>query len=129
MFWSLFFIYLFLIITFWYSAFEKVIDFRGSVAYYKNYFNRIFISKWISPILILIIVAEIITTLLLCAGVYELWIVNQPIYGLYGIITGSSTLLCFLFGQRLVKDYEGARGIAIYFIICIVGFLVMSFES
>lgn len=129
MFWSLFFIYLFLIITFGYSAFEKVTDFRGSITYYKNYFNGIFISKWMSLILMLIIVAEMVTTLLLCAGVYELWIVNQPIYGLYGIITASSILLCFLFGQRLVKDYEGARGIAIYFIICIVGFLVMSFES
>ncbi|MDO4228574.1 MAG: hypothetical protein Q4C98_02055 [Capnocytophaga sp.] len=82
-----------------------------------------------SFVLLLLIVAEIITSLFICLGIYELWIVSLPKYGLYGLIVGSSTLLCFLFGQRLAKDYDGARGIAIYFIICMIGLFIISFRS
>lgn len=126
MFWSLFFIYLFLIITFGYSAFEKIVNFKTSVNYYKNYFKGIFISGWIYPLLLIITVIEFVTTLFLCIGIYELWILPYPLYGFYGLVLSSSTLLCFLLGQRLAKDYDGARGIAIYFIICLIGFISAS---
>jgi hypothetical protein len=41
--------------------------------------------------------------------------------GLIGLIVGSIALLVLLFGQRVSKNYDGAKTIAIYFILAIVG--------
>ena len=37
-------------------------------------------------------------------------------FGLYGGVMSCVTLLLLLFGQRIAKDYDGARTIVIYFI-------------
>ncbi|RYZ84772.1 MAG: DoxX family protein, partial [Proteobacteria bacterium] len=37
-------------------------------------------------------------------------------YGYYGGVFSSITLIFLLAGQRIAKDYDGARTIAIYFI-------------
>ncbi|ATA89038.1 hypothetical protein [Capnocytophaga stomatis] len=121
---ALLFVFLFLIITFGYSAFEKIINFKESVIYYKNYLSETFLEKYITLILFFVIVAEVISTILFLIGIFEVFSLKSVYYGFYGLVITSSTLLCFLFGQRLAKDYEGARGIAIYFIICLIGFLI-----
>lgn len=121
---ALVFVFLFLIITFGYSAFEKIVDFRKSVIYYRDYLSDTFLEKYIAIILIFVIVAEVISTILFLVGIFEIFSLGAVFYGFYGLVIASSTLLCFLFGQRLAKDYEGARGIAIYFIICLIGLLV-----
>ncbi|MDO4782348.1 MAG: hypothetical protein Q4A09_03915 [Capnocytophaga felis] len=121
---ALLFVFLFLIITFGYSAFEKIINFKESVIYYRNYLSKTFLKKYITPILFFVIVAEVISTILFLIGIFEVFSLKSIYYGFYGLVIASSTLLCFLFGQRLAKDYEGARGIAIYFIICLIGFLI-----
>ena len=41
--------------------------------------------------------------------------------GLLGLIIGSIALLVLLFGQRVSKNYDGAKTIAIYFILAMVG--------
>ncbi|MFK8281174.1 hypothetical protein [Capnocytophaga cynodegmi] len=121
---ALVFVFLFLIITFGYSAFEKIVDFRKSVIYYRDYLSDTFLEKYIAIILIFVIAAEVISTILFLVGIFEIFSLGAVFYGFYGLVIASSTLLCFLFGQRLAKDYEGARGIAIYFIICLIGLLV-----
>ncbi|GIM52696.1 hypothetical protein ACI76O_05580 [Capnocytophaga cynodegmi] len=121
---ALVFVFLFLIITFGYSAFEKIVDFRKSVIYYRDCLSDTFLEKYIAIILIFVIVAEVISTILFLVGIFEIFSLGAVFYGFYGLVIASSTLLCFLFGQRLAKDYEGARGIAIYFIICLIGLLV-----
>lgn len=121
----LFFVFLFLVITFGYSAFEKIADFKGSTAYYKSYFTDTFLAKYITPIMGFIVVIEIFTTLLLLYGIVEFYGKKGIFYGQYGLILACSTLLCFLFGQRLVKDYDGARGVAVYFIVCLFGLLLV----
>lgn len=121
---ALLFVFLFLIITFGYSAFEKITNFKESVIYYKNYFSETFLEKYITLILFFVIVAEVVSTILFSVGILEIFSLKLVYYGFYGLVIASSTLLCFLFGQRLAKDYEGARGIAIYFIICLIGFLI-----
>jgi hypothetical protein len=40
--------------------------------------------------------------------------------GFYGAILSCITLLLLLFGQRIAKDYDGARTIVIYFIPAVV---------
>ncbi|GJQ07423.1 hypothetical protein CAPN010_15810 [Capnocytophaga cynodegmi] len=121
---ALVFVFLFLIITFGYSTFEKIVDFKKSVIYYRDYLLDTFLEKYIAIILIFVIASEVVSTILFLVGIFEIFSLGAVFYGFYGLVIASSTLLCFLFGQRLAKDYEGARGIAIYFIICLIGLLV-----
>ena len=44
--------------------------------------------------------------------------------GLVGLIVGSLALLVLLFGQRVAKNYEGAKTITIYFILAMIGIVL-----
>lgn len=125
---TLVFVFLFLAITFGYSAFEKATDFESSVAYYQTYLASTFLGKYVRPMLFLIIGIEAIATLFMLIGIFEVFCQKTIFYGYWGLILASSTLLCFLLGQRLAKDYEGARGIAVYFIICLIGLVLIEFS-
>lgn len=122
---ALLFVLLFLSITFGYSACEKMTDFANSVAYYKSYFAKVFLTRCMKPILGFIIVIEIVTTIMLLYGIFEFSVGKLIFWGYYGVVLSSVVLLLFLLGQRLVKDYEGARGIALYFIICLIGLFLI----
>ena len=41
--------------------------------------------------------------------------------GLLGLIIGYLALLILLFGQRVSKNYDGAKTIAIYFVLAMIG--------
>ena len=64
----------------------------------------------------LLVVLEIITGILSLVGCVELFVNGGRTFGYYGAIFSSITLIIMLLGQRLAKDYDGARTIAIYFI-------------
>jgi hypothetical protein len=49
-------------------------------------------------------------------GVFQIFISGERTFGFYGAVFSSVTLLFLLLGQRLAKEYDGARTIAIYFI-------------
>ena len=63
-----------------------------------------------------ILIIELISSILCVVGAIELLVSNGRTFGLYGAVFSSITLLMLLFGQRLAKDYDGARTIVIYFI-------------
>jgi hypothetical protein len=48
-------------------------------------------------------------------GCIELLVNNGRVW-FYGAVFSCITLLMLLFGQRLAKDYDGARTVVIYFI-------------
>ena len=63
-----------------------------------------------------LIVLELLAGILSCVGIVQLLINGGRTFGFYGAVFSTISLLCLLFGQRLVRDYDGARTIAIYFI-------------
>jgi hypothetical protein len=63
-----------------------------------------------------ILVLELISGILCVVGCIQLLINNGRTFGLYAGIFSCITLIMLLFGQRLAKDYDGARTIVIYFI-------------
>jgi hypothetical protein len=63
-----------------------------------------------------ILVLELISGVLCSVGAIELLVNSGRLFGFYGAVFSCITLIMLLFGQRLAKDYDGARTIAIYFI-------------
>jgi hypothetical protein len=64
----------------------------------------------------IVTVLEILAGIFSVAGIIQLFLYNEKTLGLYGGIFSCICLIFLLMGQRLAKDYDGARTIAIYFI-------------
>tara|TARA_R110002051_G_scaffold73135_1_gene132637 strand:- start:5337 stop:5735 length:399 start_codon:yes stop_codon:yes gene_type:complete len=118
---------IFLIITFLQSGIDKISDWNGNVSWLKEHFSAT-PFKNIVPLLVgIILIAEVIAGLLCIAGIYELIVNGQTPFALYGAILSCVTLLMLLFGQRIAKDYEGAKTIVIYFIPTILLVFLLQF--
>jgi len=119
-------ILLFFIITYFMSVLEKLGDWKGTVTYYKNHFNGTFLQKMIPFLLIKIVVIEITVLILITIGLYYLVSKDTPVLAKVGLELSAITLLTFLFGQRLAKDYPSAMNIAVYFILNIIGIYLLT---
>ncbi len=114
-------ILVFLAVTFLQSGYDKVIDWQGNVGWLKGHFEKTFIKNHVPHSLMLILILEIIAGILCLAGVIQLLLKDVRTFGFYGAIFSSITLIFLLFGQRIAKDYDGARTIAIYFVPAVLG--------
>ncbi|PCH53549.1 MAG: DoxX family protein [Flavobacteriaceae bacterium] len=114
-------ILLFFIITYFFSVLEKVADWKGTIVYYTKHFEKTVFQKMIPILLLIVLIFEILTTILLTIGLYYLVIKNSFIVAKLGLEISGITLLIFLVGQRLAKDYPGAMNITVYFILNIIG--------
>jgi uncharacterized membrane protein YphA (DoxX/SURF4 family) len=105
-----------LAVTFIQSGYDKVMDWKGNVTWLKEHFAKTRLKNQVPLALFHILVLELISGVLCIVGSIQLLVNNGRIFGLYGGIFSCITLIMLLFGQRLAKDYDGARTIVIYFI-------------
>ena len=118
-------IIIYILITFAYSALEKVFQWKESIDYYRSHFKDTFMEKLIPPSLLLVIFLEVITVVFLALGIYDLILLNQKQTGFYGLLLAAITLLGLMIGQRIAKDYSGAMLITVYFILTVFGVFLM----
>jgi uncharacterized membrane protein YphA (DoxX/SURF4 family) len=107
---------LFLIITFLQSGIDKISDWNGNVSWLKEHFSKTPLKNIVSLMVGIILIAEVVAGVLCLAGMYQLISTGDTLFAFYGAILSCITLLMLLFGQRVAKDYEGAKTIAVYFI-------------
>jgi len=107
---------LFLAITFLQSGYDKFTDFNGNLSWLTEHFANTFFKDKVSIALKIILLFEVIAGILCVVGMIEMSISGGTTFGKYGACVSCITLLMLLFGQRVAKDYDGARTIAIYFI-------------
>ena len=105
----------FLIITFLQSGIDKILDWKGNVSWLKEHFSKTFMASIVPINVAIILIVEMIAAILCLLGVYQLLMYDDKSFGLYGASLSCVALLMLLFGQRIAKDYDGARTIAIYF--------------
>ena len=106
----------FLAITFIQSGYDKLFYWKDNLDWLKKHFAKTRLKNLVPLALFHILVLELISGILCVVGCIELFVSNGRTFGLYGAVFSSITLLMLLFGQRLAKDYDGARTIVIYFI-------------
>lgn len=109
-------ILLFLIITFIQSGIDKIFDWTGNLSWLRTHFADTPLEGKVPLLLGTILLFETAAGILCAVGLYQMVIMGNHVIALYGAIVSCCTLLMLLFGQRVVKDYEGATTIAIYFI-------------
>lgn len=118
---------LFLIITFLQSGIDKIFDWTGNLSWLKGHFENTPLQNLVPLLLGTVLISEVLAGALCSIGIYQLVMLEDKTIALLGAIMSCIALLMLLFGQRMAKDYEGAKTIAVYFIPAI--FLVFLLQS
>jgi uncharacterized membrane protein YphA (DoxX/SURF4 family) len=111
----------FFAISFLQSGVDKITDWNGNVAWLKGHFANTFIKNQVPAALLSILALEIVAGILSIMAIVQNLMNNGTQLANYASIASSVTLLLLLFGQRLAKDYDGARTIVIYLIPALLG--------
>ena len=111
----------FFLIVFIQSGLDKVFDYKGNLNFLKDLLKIYFSPTLIELALISVTILELTSGILCLIGIINFVFNDSNFIGLLGLIIGSIALLVLLFGQRVSKNYDGAKTIAIYFILAIVG--------
>lgn len=109
-------ILIFLALTFLQSGYEKIFYWKDNVEWLKGHFANTPLKNQVPLALLHLLILELISGILSVVGAIQLLLNSGREFGFYGAIFSCISLLMMLFGQRLAKDYDGARTIVIYFI-------------
>ena len=115
------FVLAFFLIVFIQSGIDKVFDFKGNLIFLNDLLGAFFSRPLITLALISVTILELLSGLLCLIGIVDVLFNGSNFIGLLGLIIGSFALLVLLFGQRVSKNYDGAKTIAIYFILATMG--------
>jgi hypothetical protein len=107
---------IFLTVTFIQSAYDKIFNWKETLSWITGLFSKTFLRFFTPVTLVSIIILELLAGVFSAVGCVQLFVTGERIYGFYGACFSCISLICLLFGQRLVRDYDGARTIAIYFV-------------
>ena len=107
---------IFLAVTFIQSAYEKIFYWKDNLEWLKGLFEMTFLKNYMPFVTVILVVLELLAGIFSCVGVVQLIINGERFFGFYGGVFSCSCLIFMLFGQRLIRDYDGARNIVIYFI-------------
>jgi uncharacterized membrane protein YphA (DoxX/SURF4 family) len=118
---------LFLIVTFLQSGIDKLFDWKGNLSFIKSHFKNSPLKNSVPLLLGIILIMEILASLLMVIGVYQLYTSELKEMAILGIIISALSLIFLLVGQRLAKDYAGAMTLAVYFIITIIGLILLTY--
>ena len=115
------FVLAFFFIVFIQSGVDKIFDYMGNLSFLNDLLKIYFSPPLIAFALILVTIFELISGILCLIGIVDFIFNKSNLIGLIGLIIGSLALLILLFGQRVSKNYDGAKTIAIYFILAMIG--------
>ena len=116
----------FLAITFLQSGLDKLFDWKANISWLKQHFSETFMANMVPLNVAIVLIFELLAGILCILGIYQLITSNDKVLGFYGAIVSCFVLLMLLFGQRVAKDYDGAKTIVIYFIPAIFTVFLLS---
>ncbi len=108
------------------SGLDKVFDWKGNLGWLQGHFSKSFIGGMVGPMLAALAGVEIITGLVCGAGIFQVVLSGKTYWLAIGMVLSLVSLLMLFFGQRIAKDYEGAKTIAIYFGVALMSILMIT---
>ncbi|UCE69823.1 MAG: DoxX family protein [Flavobacteriaceae bacterium] len=106
----------FLAITFGQSSLDKVFDWNGNLDWLKSHFDDSPLKSVVPALFFILAITELSAAVLSVLGLVQVVRGAGNNLAFWGAAVSCLALLMLLFGQRIAKDYDGARTIAIYFI-------------
>jgi hypothetical protein len=106
---------IFLIITFLQSSLDKVFDWKGNLSWLKDHFAQSSLRQIVPAMFFIITITELAAGILSALGLVQILRGAGNNFAFLGGIVSCLALIMLLFGQRMAKDYDGARTLVIYF--------------
>ncbi len=117
------FVLAFFLIVFIQSGLDKVFDYKGNLSFLNDLLGGFFSRPLITFALISVTILELTSGTMCLIGIFDAIFNPSYFIGKLGLIIGSLALLVLLFGQRVSKNYDGAKTIAVYFILAMLGII------
>jgi hypothetical protein len=115
-----------LAILFLQSGIDKILDFKGNLAWLKGHFAKSPLAGQVAPMLGVITLTETAAGALAAVGAVMLAIDGSKSLGLYAAQLCALNIVMLFFGQRLAKDYAGAASLVPYFILSVGAIVLMA---
>lgn len=115
-----------LAICFLQSGIDKVVDFKGNLAWLTGHFSKTPLRSQVAPMLVVVTILECAAGSLCAVGVIQLALGNGTKAALYGAELSALNIVMLFFGQRIAKDYAGASTLVSYFILCVGAILLLT---
>ena len=112
-------------IVFMQSGFDKVFDWKGNLSWLQSHFEKSPLGPFVKVLLGILTIIELLAGLFSFIGV-GIYIQNSDkSWMTIGLLFVLASLLMLIFGQRVAKDYDGAKTIAIYFAVALISGLIL----
>jgi hypothetical protein len=115
----------FFAICFAQSSLDKILDYRGNLAYLEEHFAATPMKAVVPGMLVAITIFEAATALASLLAVVTLLVGFTGIMPTLALSLAAVTLLMLFGGQRFSKDYAGAGTLGIYFGVAVIGLLAI----
>ncbi len=115
----------FMSILFLQSGLDKVFDYKGNLDYFTDHFKNSPLSKTVGLLMPTITILEVAAGITSAIGTIAL-LFGSEIWAFVGLMLSGVSLLALFFGQRVAKDYAGAGVLTGYFILVVLGLLILS---
>jgi uncharacterized membrane protein YphA (DoxX/SURF4 family) len=107
-----------LAICFLQSGIDKVVDFKGNLAWLTGHFSKTPFRGKVAPMLVVVTILECAAGILCAIGLVQIALDGTHKTALYGAELAALNIVMLFFGQRMAKDYAGAATLVSYFILC-----------
>jgi hypothetical protein len=115
----------FFAILFLQSGLDKVFNWKGNLEWLTGHFAKSPLAGMVSLMLAVVTLAEVAAGALSAAGIVQILMYNSPELAFWGVVLSAASLLMLFFGQRMAQDYPGAGGLVPYFLVALVGMLML----
>jgi uncharacterized membrane protein YphA (DoxX/SURF4 family) len=107
------------------SGLDKIFDWKENHSWLNSHFEKTPLSGLVAPMLGVVTLVETLAGLLSAVGVLA-YLASGSIFWInQGLILSLLALLMLIFGQRIAKDYDGAKTIAIYFGVALISAFIL----
>ena len=113
----------FIAIVFLQSATDKILDWSGNHAWLKDHFSKTFVRGLVAPMLALLTIVELMAGIMGVIGIACIICCADESCAFIAVVLSLLSYLMLIFGQRIAKDYDGAKTIAIYFGVSLMSLL------
>tara|TARA_B100000579_G_C22774070_1_gene825608 strand:+ start:66 stop:482 length:417 start_codon:yes stop_codon:yes gene_type:complete len=115
----------FLGICFLQSGIDKILNYKDNLLWLQNHFLKTIFKNYVSLLLIIIACFEFVGGSICLISVLS-WIFWKDLsLAFWGLIATGICLVFLFLGQRIAKDYEGAYVLVNYFIVNIIGLILL----
>lgn len=114
-----------LAILFLQSGIDKIIDWKGNLSWLTGHFEKSPLKNLVPMLLGIITVFELTAGITSMVGMFMLLLSGNAKIALIGAQLSALSIVMLFFGQRIAKDYVGAATLIPYFLLTILGILIM----